>query len=294
MTGTADLSEVLERPPSLRPPLRRITYDLGRMDLRPLVAAHVERVWPGTALPLETLHRRIPLEYQLPRDDGPNVLNTEIADLPECFGSTYRRLVKDLAARVLGFDVVFERSPPLRFHFPVALPDRYRSRAGHDLSHHSDTVFGDPFEQINCWLPLTNCAASSTLQVLDFEPSLALLRAFADHLGGDAQRFADSRQQLFEFLDAEPAWQRLVVEETRPVPARVGELLLFDTRTVHGTAHNVEDATRVSIDFRVVATRDYDALHRRLAELGRPVPLADGELTVRGELYDERTAAEVP
>jgi hypothetical protein len=287
---SSELLAALEAPSSLPSPLLRTTYDLGSHDLRPHVLDHLRaRGFTERPAPLETLHTRLPAEHGAVRGDGPNALTTEVGERPAAARGAYRRLVRDVAERVLGYDVVFERSPALRFHLPGPLPSRFRTADGDDLAHHSDTMFGDYFEQVNCWLPLTSARGSATLQVLDLPTSLEVLAAFTERLDGGVEAYHDSRRAFFGFLSHERHWRQVVLDGMRPVAAEVGELVIFDPRTIHGTAANAEAVTRVSIDFRLVPVRDYE----RLTPAGDEPPCVEGERAVRGDLYDERTAFEV-
>ena len=69
----------------------------------------------------------------------------------------------------------------------------------------------------------------------------------------------------------------------------VGYTRLFDMRRLHGTADNVEDGTRVSMDFRMVPLDVYEALQQIP---GGPPVYAEVPL-VRGGFYHPRLASEI-
>src|SRR4029453_11166797 len=123
----------------------------------------------------------------------------------------YLRLVRYLAREVLGFDVVFQDNPSLRFHFPLPMTDGFRGPDGRILSHHWDVLSGDPIEQINCWLPLTRSSGSNTLQYVDWELSQRVLLRFAEGLGFERQQLGQSRVRFFEYLCADPALQHEIL-----------------------------------------------------------------------------------
>jgi hypothetical protein len=289
-----ELESALLRRSSLSQPVQLVRCDLARFDLCEHVAAYMRERGCVDPLPLETLHERVAIADQMPRAGGPNAFATDLGEVSGAFRAAYREIVKDVAARVLGVDVFFQRCPPLRFHFPVPLSNRFRTRDGFDLTHHSDTMFGDYFEQINCWLPLTSSQGTSTLQMMGLEESIDVLVAFAQTLGGDFVAYQHSRREFFAFLEANAEWRERVLSETKPIPVEAGEIILFDGRIIHGTAENIEGVTRVSIDFRVLPVDDYHRIMRRLVEHDRPAPTVDGRTGVRGDLYEERSVLEPP
>ena len=234
MSYTSELDAVrlaLHRPPAFPGGYQKISYPTQAFDLRSEATAYVMQ--QGVCqfpVPLEDLHLYVPKADQVLAHSGMSAFSAELRDLPVPFVSTYHRFVKYLAERVLGFDVVFEQSPPLRFHYPVPLPDRFRSQSGRHLTHHSDTLFGDYFEQINCWLPLTTCYGSSTLQMVSFAQSISILDQFAETLDYDLAAFRDSRRQFFEWLDVREDVQEVLFGNCTSIDSRFGELILFDAR----------------------------------------------------------------
>jgi len=164
------LKYYLSRPSIFPHGYRRVRYPTDEIDLRTPLANYVRNGgFTQAPLPFESLHTRVPREQQAwGRDSAiPGVNSDEIASTNPALMAEYHKLVKFLVRDVLGFDVMFEEPPNIRFHFPRGLtdgmPDRYRSSEGIVLAQHSDTLFGDPFEQINCWIPLGTCFGSNAL-----------------------------------------------------------------------------------------------------------------------------------
>jgi hypothetical protein len=289
-----DLRHALQRPSSFPGGFHRVAYPTDRFDLRAAAAEHVAmRGYTETPLPLDDLHLRVPKEAQLTEEGPLGAVSTNVNDTVPSLGHAYRGLIRYLAREVLGFDVVFEKNPFLRFHFPVRLPERYRSAKGAILAHHSDTLLGDYFEQINCWLPLSTCYGTNTLQCATLGTSVEVLSDFAAELGFDAEAYATSRQRFFEKLLADEALQERVLQSCSPLETRYSEVVMFDPRIIHSTAENTENGTRVSIDFRLLPLDVYEAYVRHFAESGQEPPEFDGMQLLKGGYYDERTAFEL-
>jgi hypothetical protein len=240
-------------------------------------------------LPFESFHQRVRPECVLPLQElagAPSVQATPSIQ------RAYQRLVKMVARELLRFDVVFEANPFLRFHVPATMPLRYRSAAGLLLAHHNDILVGDPFEQINCWLPLTRCWGTGAFHISTLEESQPLLRRFAAADGLDAASFIGSRPRFYEMLATDKAFQDAVVGICKPLEIDYGELLVFDPRVLHATTENFEDYTRISIDFRLVPLPAYEERARRWQASGAAAT-ANGPAPLRGGFYDERTAFEL-
>lgn len=266
---------------------RRVPLQQAVAPLRDEAAKYlVERGFTSRPLPLEELHHHVSAEDQAWTTERLSRASCELASASPGLLAAYHDLVRLVAREVLGFDVVFERDPPLRFHFPVPAPQRFRAPDGSLLTHHSDILLGDYFEQINMWLPLTDAAGSASLLATPFETSIEVLRAFAASVGYDFERFRTGRTAFYELLVSDDALRGKLSAACLPVPVRWGDLLMFDPRVVHGTAENREGTTRVSIDFRVVPL---DAYERLVAEDAGKHTI-EGHAAVRGGFYDERSA----
>jgi hypothetical protein len=288
-----NLEEALTRPVSsfLGDGLRRITYPTDRIDLRAEVAKHViEAGVTQVPFPLDDLHHRTSSEYQVQSARSLSRLSTNLTGTLPSLSHVYRDLVKYIACQILGFDVVFEANPPMRFHFPVPMPDRFRSRAGVSMAQHTDTLLGDYFEGINCWVPFTKCFGTCALQCATLPESIPILIRFVRDLDLDEASYRISRERFFHKLYFDECFQRTVLTSCRPVEIDYGEMLMFDPRTIHGTAENTENATRVSLDFRLVPLKAYNKIMRCI-EVNCETPAEFGGMTkVRGSFYDERTA----
>jgi hypothetical protein len=269
--------------------LHRVPYPTDLIDIRGEVArALSEHGITMEPLPFESLHQCVPPKDQLPMGiSGAPTIQTAAG-----VRKVYLELIRYLAREVLQFDVVFEANPPLRFHFPVPMPFLFRSRKGMVLAHHSDTMVGDPFEQINCWFPLMSCRGTNTLQYASLEQSQKLLFCFAASLDFDARRYALSRARFFEELYSDQAFQHEVVQNCEPLEIDYGEVALFDARLIHATAENVGGTTRVSIDFRLLPIEAYEVLTRRF-EAGDKPPNPRWSNPLKGGFYDERSAYEL-
>jgi len=290
MPARHGLRAALAQRPSIAGGLSCASYPADLIDFRPVVArALVAQGLTTEPLPFETLHERVARSQQVPVRGLLGL--PSIRSEPE-LTKIYHRLVAYLARKVFGFDLVFEAAPTLRFHFPMTLPDDYRSSDGTLLTHHSDTLFCDPFDQINCWLPLTSCRATEALQYLPFAKSQELLLEFAAGLGFDERRYGEGRAPFFERLCSDASFRDHAIRDCRPLAIDFGDVALFDARLVHATAENVENATRVSIDFRLLPAPSYEALARRI-EQGEQPPSFGWKRPLKGDYYHECSAYEL-
>ena len=161
------------------------------------------------------------------------------------------------------------------------------------MTHHSDTMFGDFCEQINCWLPLTRCRGSNALQCASFDRSIDILARFCADFDFDPQIFRNSRDLFYSKSQNDSAFQRYVAGSCASVDADYGELLMFDARLIHGTAENQQNETRVSLDFRILPLSEYERIRSRYGSTGVAMPEHCGLPMLRGAFYDQRSAYEL-
>jgi hypothetical protein len=270
--------------------VRRVSFATDAIPIRErIVDALREGGIIDEPMPLESFHRRVRRERLAPLQ--------ELVDPPSVRGNPaireqYHRLVKFVAREILHFDVVFEANPFLRFHVPARMPLRYRSQDGKLLTHHNDVLVGDPFEQVNCWLPLTHCRGTGAFHISTLEESRPLLRRFAAGRGLDERTFIGSRPQFYEMLATDQAFQDEVVGICKPIEVDYGELVIFDPRVLHATTENFDEWTRISIDFRLIPLPTYEERAAQYQRLGQ-LPGSGGPPPLKGAFYDERTAFEL-
>ncbi len=280
----------LARPPIVSDGLLTISYPVDEFDLRRAVSDRlIDLGITAVPEPLETIHHRLPPAKQL---EGQTLAGAPTIKSDSTLQALYRSLVRFLAREVLREDVVFEANPPLRFHFPMPMPDRLRAADGIMLTHHSDIMGGDPIDQINGWIPLTDCDLTAALQYVSFSTSRDCLQRFALALGNDPKQLAQSRYRFFDELLSDTSMRQRVLDEARPLRMKYGEVALFDARLIHGTAENVEDVTRVSIDFRLLPMRVYEELAPRWVAHGNQRSSRWAEPLI-GQFYDELRAYEL-
>lgn len=141
------------------------------------------------------------------------------------FYTIYERFVRELLVRHFGGRLSYAQRPKMRVHL---------AGTGSVSRWHRDADVTGRLEQINLWLPVTDCCAGNTLWVED------------DYDSGRHQ----------------------------PIAVRHGQALFFDGGLLsHGTVANHTACSRVSFDLRFAASREPPtAMGSRL--LGqRPPPL---------------------
>jgi hypothetical protein len=284
------LTTALNRDPSVPDGLLRIPFDSELIDIRAKIARTlIEHGVTAEPLPFETLHRRIEPGHQ---QQGQGLAGAPTIQSEPALRKPYLKLVTWLAREVLKFDVVFEANPPLRFHWPMPMPDRFRSPEGTLLCHHSDIMGGDPIEQLNGWLPLTTCRSTNALQYIPFTQSQVLLRRFAERFNLGIAELLQSRTRFYEELYANQPYRNELMQSALALEIDYGEVAIFDARLIHGTAENVEETTRVSIDFRLLPVSDYQVLAKAWAEGNKP-PNSRWAEPLKGGFYDESSAYEL-
>ena len=243
--------------------------------------------------PHESLHKQVPLTSQIPIGESLNHYSVYLSDASQKLVDTYYRFIKYLSQKMVDFDFVFEANPMLRVHFPGKLPDRFRSTEGKILAYHSDTLLDSPFEEINCWLPLTSCEGNGSLQIANLINSKIILDEFCTGIDYDSERYLSGRMAFFHKLNTDRQFQMRVIDACQPLAIDYGNILLFDSRTIHGTAENDTDNTRVSIDFRIVPVEQYNEIDAAYHQCGNSIPSFEGQPIMKGGFYHQLSAREL-
>lgn len=250
-------------------------YDAARFDLAGNLArliaekglAPPERV---AALPsLSELHRILPPELTALDDTELNRVSQAFYDTDERFLAVYRALIKQALSPLFGADLLFQSTPTIRFHFPHQKGFLWRPR------YHTDIMLGHPPQEVNVWLPLTRSFGTNSMCIAPLEDSLRIL-------GGedyDFDAFALRTQ-------TDEAFSRACAAASRPVELEPGQFLMFDPRCLHATQYNDTDATRISIDFRVIPVAEFDRIKNEYRGTGRR-----RMLFAPGHYYDARPAS---
>jgi ectoine hydroxylase-related dioxygenase (phytanoyl-CoA dioxygenase family) len=248
-------------------------YPLAELLTDMLVAKGFLRTADRAALgDLTQLHRFLPAAVTALDTAELNEISRAFYETSPAFTACYQRLIADVLTRdVVRGDCLFQRTPTIRFHFPNQEGFVWQPR------FHSDVMLGHPPQEINIWLPLCRTRGASSMRIAPLEPSVEFLTS----RDLDFESFARDVQ-------VDPALQQRCQAASAPVELSYGEFIAFDPRCLHATQYNDTDLTRISLDFRVIATEDYDAIRLPYRGTGRlRMPFK------RGAYYHEATALAV-
>lgn len=274
----------------LNPPVQKILYPQEQFDLRShLVRLLILKGVIKEILPLEELHLHVPKELQAIDKYDLNQLTYAFYETDKAFRQAYFGLIKYIAREVLKFDFIFQTTPTVRFHPPQRFADNFRAENGELLMHHSDTMLGHCLEEINCWLPLTNCYGSNALQLSSLESSIEVLERFCEDINFDSNVYhQNGRKVFYQKLLKDLNFRNKVSESCVPIAASFGEVIMFDTRCIHATAENREKHTRISMDFRLIPVSAYEKLSRVYRSFGK-----SGRMFVKGDVFFKESALEL-
>ncbi len=277
----------IDKPSVLEPSIQKVSYPIEKYDLRTeLTSLLVKKGFIDTPAPLEKVHMYISQEDQCVDENDLNKVSTSFYDTSSKFQNTYFNLIKHIAGEILKFDFVFQATPTVRFNFPQPFTSKHRSDDGVLLIHHSDTMLGHPLEEINFWLPLTRCYATNTLQLSPLDESINILKILCRDFDFDADTYHQKgRDIFFDKMVTDVGFQAMVTKSTYPVETKFGEIVMFDSRCIHTTAENLEEDTRVSLDFRVIPVHLYEIMTDCYRGTGR-----SKRAFVKGDVFFEKTA----
>ncbi len=253
--------------------IHKVRYDAADYPLSAAIAELlVDKGFLDRIVPLEALHEHLgPEDMKLDFHELSNV-SKAFYETSDAFMSIYRRFVKKvLSEQVFGFDLYFQATPTIRFHFPLA------SEYDRPLHYHSDIMLGHPPQEINIWLPLTDTTDCHNFGLASLPESLALY----DEFDFDFAPLAEAR-------DTDPALQKRCHDLCAPVSLILGEMIVFDSRCLHATIKPLGDKTRISIDCRVVSVEEFERMETSYRGVGRRKMLF-----APGHYFDARSSADL-
>ena len=215
------------------------------------------RLTKKKASDLINLHHFVDYSNQLERE-GKIKKATEFFYAPEKNLQTlYFALIKEICENI-GKKFFVERYPTFRFHFPVPGHPSFLTDDNRSLWVHNDTMIGHPAESINCWVALTDCKNTNFLSISNLDGSLEILVEFCSRLNLNEEEFFISRFKFKDLMETDKSFYELVHRHCRPKSFKKGDIILFDSRCLHGPIDNIENSTRVSIDFRFMGYNDFE------------------------------------
>lgn len=266
------------------------TYPQAMYDLRTEVSRLlIEKGFLEHEVPLEELHRHLRPDQIALDDKNFNQVTLAFYETSEKFRETYLELIKYIGQEYFEFDFIYQEAPTIRFHMPVPYNDIYRTKEGVHLEYHSDTMLGHPFEEVNCWLPLTSTHDTNGLQLSNLADGTKFLRSLCEDINYNADVYHRSGFDLFFMkMNSDAEFRESVTESCRALEMKPGELVFFDPRCIHGPKENKEPETRVSLDFRLVPVEAYNDLTRTYTSQGRT-----SRAFARGDVYSSKSVREL-
>lgn len=258
-----------------------------------IMALLIEKNYIKSKVPLEDLHKYIPIENQIPDGYIINKVITSFYETGPNFQKAYFKFVKYVADNIIHQDVIFQTTPTIRFHFPLTqgarLETKYRASNGKAILHHIDSMQGHPFEEINCWVPIAKCYGSNALQIGSLENSIKILNILSKELGHNLDLYYKQGKSVFlNKMLSDPEFSDFVLKNTKPLDMEYGELLLFDSRCIHGPDENFTQHTRISLDFRMIPCEAYANFSRTYQSAART-----GRKFERGDVFYEKSVSEL-
>ena len=175
-------------------------------------------------------------EYREHDVDKHAELAGRVAHVPKAIVKSELRRFQQL----VGADLHIQRRPFLRISRPGVVDD--------NIGLHRDTWYGDTPHEMSVWIPFTDTDEENALRV-----------APGSHLWSEAahpvERFdgcveKGSVKHSLGFIHGSP--KRLCAPvETRALPVRVGQMIVFSLAILHGVEVNRSERTRVSMDVRL-------------------------------------------
>ena len=195
---------------------------------------------------LKDIHELVDGKYiNFNQFDGTSPLGQLFYEPDEKFIKNYHEFLKWLNKDVFKFDFFFQATPTIRFNCAGAQLTG-KDRRDPYPRYHCDVEYGHPPQEINLWLPFTKNTQTG-FSVSNLKDS----EKWYEEYNFDYDKFTDdSWDNDEEFVHRGESISEEVITKN-------GDMILFDSRTIHSAIERKDKTTRVSLDIRVNAVEDF-------------------------------------
>ena len=140
------------------------------------------------------------------------------------FNKIYNKIVKEISIFFKKNNFYFQKIPSFRVH-------RINQKS---VNYHTDIWYGHGKDVINIWVPLTRTNKFNSIHISNVKNSSILQKKFFD--------------QKLSLANINELGKNIC----KPQILNYGDILLFNTKTFHGTHKNISKFHRLSFDFRIL------------------------------------------
>ena len=213
--------------------LQVLKYDTSKFKFKEILENHMKKI--TTISKLELLHLYIPKE-KMPTDPIEGTAHTWGHDLLYAVDSGFRQNEKIEMSNTGFINLYKEFIKYLRddyFEFDII----YQSKPSLRIHYpeytsygifHTDSEYNHPNSEINIWMPITETKNTASMWIE----------------------------------------QSIGKKDYKPVNMNFGEMLIFNSKLMHGNKVNEENYTRISMDFRVIPKKLYKSNNKNSVTQG--------------------------
>ena len=140
------------------------------------------------------------------------------------FNLIYEKIIKKIAIFLKKENFYYQKIPSFRVH-------RINQKS---VNYHTDIWYGHGENVMNAWVPLTEINQYNTIHISNVKNSILLQK-----------KFFKEKLSIAKMND-------LAKKASEPQLLKYGNVLLFNTKTFHGTHKNLSKKHRLSFDFRIL------------------------------------------
>jgi len=151
----------------------------------------------------------------------------------------------DFFKKFIGNDLFVQKNPYLRMTRPLKPQD--------NIGYHRDTFYGGSPYELSVLVPFVELNEKNSLSVMNGSHTLSEKLFPTDRIENpDKSVVKGSQKHQMGFLYAPKLMDPAVREKMKPIPLKLGQVLIFSLSTVHGSIVNESNRTRWSSDMRVL------------------------------------------
>ena len=201
---------------------------------------------------LENLHKCLNESKKNLDDTEQNEVSVNFYEVSNSFKKIYFKFLKTCLVDIFKEPIYFQSVPTFRFHFPNQKGYEWEDR------YHTDIMLGHPPYEFNVWIPLTKVFSTNSMRITPLDDSLR----FLEGVNYDFELFAENVQYDDYFI-------KNLKEKSSSLEMDYGQFIIFDPRCLHCTQNNQTNATRISLDIRIITESGLRKYSREYRTTGR-------------------------
>ena len=235
------------------------SYDTSTIDFKSVIISELiskkivkEEKFKKYNYNLDDLHLCLKDDLKCLDDSEQNSISVSFYETSEKIKEMYIKFISNIISPIFQDKIYYQIIPTFRFHFPNQKGYEWKNR------YHTDIMLGHPPYEFNVWLPFTNAFDTNSMRLTSLNDSVEIYKICNNNF----EILAEKCQYDDDFISH-------LSSKSSSLEMKYGEFIIFDSKCLHCTQHNVTNKTRISMDIRIMLENNFSKYSREYKTTGR-------------------------